>query len=279
MKKILLLVLLFINLAVQAQVRSTQFDTSKELCFAFGTSYYLGEVNPYRHFGTRLLPGGGLCYRQNFNKRWALRLGLLYGQVLAHDSDSRDAWIQNRNLHFMNRFWEGSVQWELNYFNYQVGKSNEWISPYLFAGIAYYSMKPQAQYKGVWYDLQPIGTEGQGIEGLGKKYNLAGIAIPFGVGLKMNVVDIFAISLEWGMRKTWTDYFDDISTTYADPGLLEDEGGDLAVEIADQSFLQEGPEGDNGGMQRGDPGRKDWYSFALLSINVRIDKPKGTCFK
>ncbi|MDZ4823965.1 MAG: DUF6089 family protein [Flavobacteriales bacterium] len=262
-----------------SQVQITKWDKSQELGLVFGTSYYLGEVNPYRHFGTRLKPSGGLTFRQNMSKRWSLKAGLLFGNVLAYDSDSKDGWIQNRNLHFKNQFWEGSLQFELNYFNYQIGKSSERISPYLFAGLGYYSMKPQAEFKGVWYDLQPIGTEGQGIDGFEKKYNTAGMCVPFGAGLKMNLFAIFALSFEWGIRKTWTDYFDDISANYADPDLLEDESGDIAIALADQSLLREGPQADNGGMQRGDPGRKDWYSFATVSLNIRIDKPADNCFK
>ncbi|MBL7944170.1 MAG: hypothetical protein JNM00_15475, partial [Flavobacteriales bacterium] len=121
--------------AAQGQTQLSKFDRSKEIGLVFGTSYYLGEVNPYRHFGTRLQPGGGLTYRENISKRWSLKAGLLFGQVLAYDSDSRDAWTRNRNLHFRNQFWEGSLQMELNYFNYQIGKKGtENISPYLFAG-------------------------------------------------------------------------------------------------------------------------------------------------
>ncbi|MBL7942166.1 MAG: hypothetical protein JNM00_05345, partial [Flavobacteriales bacterium] len=149
----------------------------------------------------------------------------------------------------------------------------------LFAGIGVYDMTPEASYKGVWYELQAIGTEGQGIEGFDNKYKTSGLCVPFGLGVKVNLFSIFGVSLEWGMRRTWTDYFDDISGIYADPDLLEDNSGELAVALSDQSPAKEGPQGNNGGMMRGDPGRKDWYSFATLSLNIRIDKKPTNCFK
>lgn len=280
-KTMLLLVLFMASTAcLPAQTPVSRADKSKEIGLVFGTAYYLGEINPYRHFGTRLQSSGGLTYRQNISRRWTVKAGLLYGQVLAYDSDSRDAWSRNRNLHFRNRFWEGSLQMELNYFNYQIGrKGTENISPYLFAGLGVYNMQPEAALNGVWYELQPIGTEGQGIEGFEDKYRTSGLCVPFGVGLKVNLFGVFGLSLEWGIRRTWTDYFDDVSGIYADPNLLENNSGDLAVVLADPSLTQEGPQGDNGGMMRGDPGRRDWYSFATLSLNIRLNKKPDNCFK
>jgi hypothetical protein len=272
----LVILLLFIPNVFSAQVN--KYDRSADIGLVVGTAYYIGDINPTKHFGTRLKLSGGITYRNNVSKRWSIKTSLLYGQVEAWDADNENAWIQNRNLHFKNQFMEGSIQAELNYFDYQIGQSSSWISPYLFAGLAYYQMKPQAYFNGTWYELQPLGTEGQGTTQGGKKYNVNGIAMPFGAGLKFNVYAIFGISIEWGTRRTWTDYFDDVSTVYAEPNMLENENGDLAALLADQSIQKEGPLGDNTGMQRGDPGRKDWYFFSTVSLNIRIDKPPTSCW-
>jgi hypothetical protein len=45
------------------------------------------------------------------------------------------------------------------------------------------------------------------------------VAIPFGIGAKMNVSKKVGIGLEWGPRKTFTDYLDDVSGTYPDVSL------------------------------------------------------------
>ena len=52
-------------------------DKSKEIGFAVGTGYYLGELNR-THFGGELKLGGGLFYRQNIDRRWSFNFGVHY---------------------------------------------------------------------------------------------------------------------------------------------------------------------------------------------------------
>ena len=52
----------------------------------------------------------------------------------------------------------------------------------------------------------------------------------------------------------------------------------LAAILADQSLVKSGPGATNSGMQRGDPGRKDVYSFALISLNIRLNKKPNNCW-
>lgn len=275
--KFRLLAILFCLFQLASFGQASKYDKSKEIGLLAGTAYYLGEVNPHKHFGTALKLSGGLSFRNNFNKRWTMKASLLYGQVEAYDADSDDPWIRNRNLHFRNQFIESSLQFELNYFDYQIGSDN-WISPYLFMGLSYTSMKPQASINGVWFELQPLGTEGQGTSEGEAKYNTGIITMPLGMGLKVNIYKIFGFSMEWGIRRTFTDYFDDISGVYVNPEFLEDQNGTPAALLADQSIVKARPDGTNTGYQRGDPGRKDLYFFVLGSLNVRIDKKATSCW-
>ncbi len=262
--------------------QSKKHERSKEICLVGGTAYYLGEINPYKHFGTRLQPGGGLAFRNNISRRWTIKSSLLYADVEAWDKDSKDPWMQNRNLHFKNQMVEGSLLFELNFFDYQIGNRQYNMSPYLFGGLAYFQMRPMANYKGTWYELQPLGTEGQGTSFGGERYRTGLMSVPFGVGFKTNLFSVFGFSLEWGVRKTWTDYFDDVSGVYVNPELLEDQSGVLSAALSDQSLQKEIPDVDgnhNGGLQRGDPGRKDFYFFFMGSLNIRIDKKATSCWK
>jgi hypothetical protein len=272
----ILILFLFVAHCSSAQVN--KFDRSKEIGLSGGTSYYLGEINPYRHFGGRLRFSGGVCFRNNFDRRWTLKLSALFGQVEAWDSDSDDPWRANRNLNFRNQFYEGSATVELNFLEYQLGTS-DWISPYLFTGLAFYSMNPQGNLNDTWRPLQPAGTEGQGLEEGEDPYKLTGFAIPAGAGVRINLYSIFGLSLEWGIRRTWTDYFDDVSGVYADPNLLIDERSRLTARLSDQSLQAERADGTNTGLQRGDPGRKDLYVFALATLTIRIDKRATSCWK
>jgi hypothetical protein len=277
-----IITLLFIALALPLFAQKNKFERSKDVGLLYGTSYYLGEVNPYKHFGTRLKSGGGISFRNNFNRRWTMKTSVLYHVVEAWDSDSDDPWIRNRNLSFRNQVIEGSVQGELNFFNYQLGNRKFPVSPYLFGGLAYYRMRPMAQYRGTWYELQPLGTEGQGTEFGAEKYKTTMFSVPFGAGIKTNLFAIFGLSIEWGVRKTWTDYFDDISGKYVDPGLLADLNGELAAVLSDRSIEKEIPNtagNNNGGLQRGDSGRKDYYFFSMVSLNIRLDRKATTCWE
>ena len=81
------------------------------------------------------------------------------------------------------------------------------------------------------------------------------------------------------MRKTWTDYFDDVSGAYVSPSVLEEENGQLSAFLADRSVVQEGAEDQNAGLQRGDPGRKDWYNFTTVTLSIRLGKSPTSCWK
>jgi hypothetical protein len=42
-----------------------------ELGITGGVTYYIGDLNPYRHYPKNTHPGFGLMYRYNFNERYA----------------------------------------------------------------------------------------------------------------------------------------------------------------------------------------------------------------
>ena len=76
---------------------------SKEFSISAGTAYYIGEINPSKHFGTKEKLALGIAIRNNLNKRSSIRTGLNYGNIEAFDSESKDPWQQNRNLNFMHQ--------------------------------------------------------------------------------------------------------------------------------------------------------------------------------
>lgn len=274
MMKNISLVIIILCISSSLFSQKSKWEKSKEIGISVGSIYYIGDINPHKHFGPTLKIGGGLVYRENISKRWTIKISALWGRIEASDAQSDDPWQQNRNLSFRNDIIEGSLQAELNFFDYQIG-SEDFISPYLLMGLSYYSMKPQANYLGTWYELQPLGTEGQGTSVGELPYKTTGLAVPIGLGVKVNLFSIVGLSLEWGIRKTWTDYIDDVSGTYTSSGLLEDENGHLSQLLADRSLEQEGTEND--GLQRGDPGRNDWYAFVQGMLTFRIDKKPTTC--
>lgn len=248
-----------------------------EIGAMLSTSYYIGDINQSSHIPTQFNPGGGLIYRYNFNDRVAFKGSVLYNRIYAHDEDSDDSWQENRNLHFQSDIFEVSAQFEINFLTYEIGDERRPSSPYLFAGLAIFRFNPKAEFNDRWIELQPLGTEGQGIEGYEGPYSLTQVAIPFGIGFKFNIFGNLGGAVEWGMRKTFTDYLDDVSTVYVENALLEEENGPLAAELADRSLFPTGPDNTNTDMQRGEISRKDWYVFTGFMLTYKLGQPRIKC--
>jgi len=271
---LLAMVLLACSSTGQAQ---RKFETSKTLGLTANTAYYLGEVNPFGHFKGRFQPGFGGFLRFNMTRRFGIRASLNRAVLLYYDADSNDPWIANRNLHFRNAITEGAVVAEFNYSRYQIGNTKDRFTGYLFAGLSLYSHMPEAQIGDVWYQLQPLGTEGQGTATGEGRYATTGFAVPFGFGFKLNLGHFSALNLEWGMRRTWTDYLDDIGGYYASTAVLEDESGPLAEELSEARIEREGTLEDPVGQMRGFNGLDDRFAVMTVSFTFRIDKSPTTC--
>jgi len=241
-----------------------------------GGAYYIGDLNPYAHFNQTNY-AVGIVYRSNFdNERIALRIQAIYGQVAGNDAFSNDLNQLNRNLNFSSSILEIGPLIEINFIDYIVGdlsrKKFKFQTFYLLAGINYFKMNPLGNYQGEAIELQPLATEGQETSQNPsvKRYQLNQISIPLGVGYKFNVTKRFAISLEYGIRKTFTDYLDDVSGRYPDLQLLSQEAGQLSAYMSDRTLNEEGYNDMNYGMSRGNSKNKDWYSFFGAIISFRI---------
>ncbi len=116
--------------------------------------------------------------------------------------------------------------------------------------------------------LQELGTEGQGtILSSKKQYKLNQFAIPLGIGIKFNLKKRLAISLEYGIRKTFTDYLDDVSGKYVSPVALAELRGPLAAQLADPSLNQQSYHTE--GLNRGNANTKDWYAMYGIMITFK----------
>jgi hypothetical protein len=250
-----------------------------------GTSFYLGDLNSIPFQSSRF--AGGIIYRYNFTPRVALKANILFGKIAASDENNRSlkknkngdfAWDYHyndfRGLSFSSPLTEISAQIEINFFNlYNVGHKNQ-ISPYLFGGVAVFSFSPQAVYNEKTYDLQSIGTEGQGREGMADKYALTGFAIPFGIGFKANIGKYVCVGAEWGLRFTFTDYLDDVGGLYYD--FSNEKIQDVVKYLADPYF-DDPYRKHTANSQRYSTVKNDWYSFAGIVVTVRIGNEDRIC--
>ncbi|HLG03069.1 MAG TPA: DUF6089 family protein [Bacteroidia bacterium] len=262
MKRTLTLAILFataVNLAGQQ---------TNEIGIFLGGSYYTGDLNPSGHLNSLTRPAAGLVYRHNFNNRLALAGSLLFGSIQGIDARSSSYEQQQRNLSFRSNLYELAGRWEFNFIEYKIGDDRHQFTPFMFLGGALYYFDPKASFGNQWVPLQPLKTEGQT-----KPYMRYQVSIPFGAGIRANLAKNIGLVIEWGLRKTFTDYLDDVSTVYADPNILYANGGSIAVAIADRS----GNAATNVGRQRGNPRTKDWYSFAGITLTFQLPGHNKPC--
>lgn len=273
MKRIIISFLIGFTTIVSAQ--------TPEMGVFIGNTYYIGDLKPYSHLSQQGFVFGGI-YRNNLpNNRVAFRLNFLYGTVRGSDFKSGIEQQVKRNLSFKSSIIEIGPVIEVNFFPYIKGQyqtnKEGFGTPYFFAGITYMRMNPKAEYEGEWIELQPLSTEGQGTsQNDNKPYALSQISMPFGIGAKLNVSPRLALSIEYGIRKTFTDYLDDVSGLYPNQTLLAQESGVLSAELSDRSSNPEGINNTNYGLQRGNPNNKDWYSFSGIMLTFSLVK-KSSC--
>ncbi|MDO9511649.1 MAG: DUF6089 family protein [Bacteroidales bacterium] len=235
-----------------------------------GLSYYLGDLNHATQF-SQAQPAGGIVVRYNYTTRWALKGNLLIGSLKG--SDEATGKTPGRNLSFQSSISEFSLQAELNFLEYFTGSKRDVFTPYLFGGIALFMFNPKAEFQGNLIELQPLNTEGQNTLAYPdrKPYVLTNFSFPFGMGVKFSLNKKVCAGIEWGMRKTLSDYIDDLSTTYyLESSIIDPNNAEQFMSDPDMTHRP--------GMQRGTSKTTDWYSFAGVFITYKFSLAKEpTC--
>lgn len=247
----------------------TYSQPNVELGVSAGYNYYIGDLNPTGHLEPQLMQNAyGIFLRNNFNGRWSWQNRVVIGSVLADDALSDNLFQQNRNLSFQSPIYEYTSVMEFNFFEFSNFNLQERITPYLYGGIGFFWMDPKSSLNGNLYDLRLIGTEGQ-LE----PYSRFQASFPFGFGLKTQPLERLLINFDWGMRRTFTDYIDDVSTTYPDPTQVSS----LTASLSNQTIDQVTATNNNWGGQRGNSETNDWFSFIGLSLSFRLTNDPTAC--
>ncbi len=230
-----------------------------------GGSNYSGDLQEKRFTLSQAHPAAGLGLLYEFGPHVLVQGEFAFGRISADDKLGKNA---KRNLNFYSHLYEFSLKGE-----YMILDPYYWkVSPYVFAGVAVFDFAPYTDdAAGNPILLPEKSTEGQGfIEGR-SEYKLRQLSIPFGGGFQWSISDNSRLGIFVGFRKTFTDYIDDVSTTYVDQTQLALAKGQVAANIA-----YRGDELPNGlpyppaGTQRGNPKSLDWYYFTGLSYRVRL---------
>lgn len=237
-----------------------------------GVSTYDGDLMP-----TKIKPllkeshfAGGGFVRYNINDFVAARLSVNYAKVSGDDANM-DNGLQDRNLQFSSTIIEAGLMGEFNILGYQPYALQRIFSPYIFAGIVGYKFNPRTEYNGEMVDLQPLGTEGQGLELYPDRdfYKLTQHAVPIGAGVKIAINDAINIGLEVGARLLFTDYIDDVSKSYADADAIRAARGEIAADLSDRRINLE-PDTNLSSVGRGNEKARDWYYITGVTLSYNF---------
>ncbi len=245
------------------------YSQNIELGGWLGTSHYFGELNT--EFSV-VEPGfaGGVGIRFLFNDRVSLQSMLGYAWIYGSDKNSNNTFEKKRNLSFTSPIIDFTNQIEFNFLPYVHG-SSDFFTPYLSAGLSVFYYDPRAEIDGKKYSLRDLGTEGQAI---GEEYFEYTGALVTGIGMKWDITHVWSMNFEVSYRFTFTDYVDDVSTVYPNPGELESLRGEIAAKLSDRSGI---PGFAIQGQQRGNSRDTDNLMFLRLSMMYyfgTIDCPK-----
>lgn len=245
-----------------------------EIGILAGGMYYIGDLNPYGHF-KKVNPSAGLLYRFNVHSRLAFRANLTYGSIEADDRDSPYSQLRNRNLNFRSDIWELASGVEFNYWPFQIGHPRYKATAYFLVELGAVYFNPKTDFGGEEVELREIGTEGQGTDlGSRNRYSKVALTMPLGLGFRCSLGKRMSLSLEYSVRKTFTDYLDDVgSGEYLDAGQLTLARGSTAAALNNRSLNQ---------MQygkRGDANTKDWYAFFGVGLTIRLGNPRKCFFE
>ncbi len=239
-----------------------------------GGSTYFGDLNTNTSFNYTQ-PTTALYTRYNFDSRIAAKISFSYGGVKGMDSASNYYFERRRNLSFYSSIWEAEVQGEFNFMGYSSRNPKMKYSPYFLLGLGVFGFDPKTRFGDTEFNLQSIGTEGQGYPEYtaNNPYKLTKPFWVVGGGFKWRVSKNFSMFGEAAVRKTFTDYLDDVSTVYPDKLILQNEAGPLVVNLSDRSLELGGQPVGSTNKYRGDQ-KKDNYLFIGVGFSFTINRYK-----
>lgn len=247
-----------------------------EFIITAGSSHFLGDLGGKPSIGsndfsdidwesTRYM--GGLGIRQNLGQRFAIRATAYYTRLSANDKYTSNTERHMRNLNFFTPVGGADAVLEWKWGNGSAAyNGRNW---YFFAGVGYFRFDPRTTYNGATVRLQPLGTEGQYFMNGRSPYKLGAWSVPFGIGYKIKATRFGYLSFQVDARKTFTDYIDDVSTTFVDKTALLASNGQTAVDLSDRS----NPDGriigfSDPGAIRGNPRNNDNFFFLSVQYNI-----------
>ena len=255
MKSLAVITALLFSLSLQAQYA--------EVGLMLGGANYAGELDAadFGDFAKKTGYNVGIFGRYNVSSIFSAKLNMNFAKITGDDYESSDETRRMRNLHFESNVFEVGATGELYFLGFNPYHMASGLSPYVFVGFALFSYNPMTEYLGDMVELQPLGTEGQGMPGFEAPYKLTQWSVPMGFGVKFGLTDKINLGFEFGARRAFTDYIDDVSGTYVEYDELLQGNGQLAAALGNRTgeYLNTEPVSVPTGTIRGDANASDWY--------------------
>ena len=162
---------------------------------------FLGGSNTIADVGSDLpvyvnSPAYGLVYKWNITRRYAIRANFMSSTLKSYDFYAQDVSRFNRFFTVDNQLLEFSAGFEVNFFDFNLHDDDKEFSPYLFAGVGYFQ-----------HQLFTINEAS--IAPQTTKYDSEmNFSLPIVAGIKASLSPLFVLSLETGIRYTFTDNID-----------------------------------------------------------------------
>ncbi|MDJ1467891.1 DUF6089 family protein [Cytophagaceae bacterium NT2B1] len=233
----------------------SNIDRSLKFTIGGGITSYSGDLNDV---GERVntIFSGGILYK--FAPHLSLKTEFSFYQLSGTDVGGKN-W--QRNLSFQSRNFEGyaGLMYELFDVENPMRGQGLIVNPYVWAGLGFTTVNPYTNLNNTTYYLRRFKTEDV-------SYSGAAAVIPFGMGVRFEISRRVGLSLEGAYRFTFSDYLDDVSTTYVGSANITD---NIRAQLADR-----GPEVNQpfreAGAQRGNPNRKDGYATLMIKFEYLI---------
>jgi hypothetical protein len=292
--KSLLLILAFLLINIDYSDAQMWKRYRREISGGIGASNILGDLGGADQIGTNFIRDLNynmtrsaltFGYKYRVAPKFKIRTHLSWALLRASDENTLEPFRNDRNLNVRTNLGEFSLMGEYYFKNegrrkrYMIqgtGQSFfEKLSPFMFVGVSGMYFNPQGELNGKWYNLQPLGTEGQGISPGKNLYSRFVMAVPVGLGVNYPLTRELSVGFELCVRYTFTDYLDDVSNVYYDNDAIRATRGDIAADLADKSkgtwqYRLDESGKIKAGSQRGDGDDNDVFFTGVFTLSYKI---------
>lgn len=221
--RILILIFIWLTTNTYAQLH--------EVGVSLGGSNYVGDIG-----STKLISPNatayGVVYKYNRNPRTSYRISITSMKIVADNSESKNVIAQQFDTPINKTITEFTAGIDFNFLEYHISHWKKAHTPYLIFELAAFQYT-KASGTAVNYSYE----------------NQIGIALPFGIGYKAQILDNIIVGLETRIRYSFTDDLDD-SQFYKDV------------------LLTTHPEN----AKFGNPDKNDWYVFTGFTLTYTFGK-------